>query len=63
VAEAPDESREEAAAVTERGVEAGDAQILVCHDGSNDSERAVDAAASLLGPRRAFVPPHTNGTV
>ncbi len=45
----------EAAAVTERVEEAGDAQILICYDGSNDSERAVEAAAALLGPRRAVV--------
>ena len=46
---------QEAAAVIERVGEAGDAQILICYDGSNDSERAVDAAAALLGPRRAVV--------
>lgn len=30
-------------------------QILICYDGSEDSERAVDTAASLLGPREAVV--------
>ena len=29
--------------------------ILICYDGSNDGERAVDAAAALLGPRPAVV--------
>jgi nucleotide-binding universal stress UspA family protein len=32
-----------------------DAQILICYDGSNDAERAVDAVAALFGPRRAVV--------
>src|SRR5690242_12742643 len=32
-----------------------DAPILICYDGSADSDRAVDAAAALLGPRRAVV--------
>jgi nucleotide-binding universal stress UspA family protein len=32
-----------------------DAPILVCYDGSTDSDRAIDAAAGLLGPRRAVV--------
>jgi nucleotide-binding universal stress UspA family protein len=32
-----------------------DAQILICYDGSNDAEHAVDAAAALFGPRRAVV--------
>jgi hypothetical protein len=31
----------------------GDAQILICYGGSNDAERAVDAAAALFCPRRA----------
>lgn len=35
--------------------EAEGAQILICYDGSNDAERAVDAAAALFGPRRAVV--------
>ena len=35
--------------------ETEDAQILICFDGSNDAERAVDAAAALLGPRPAVV--------
>jgi len=30
-------------------------EILICYDGSNDAERAVDAAAALLGPRHAVV--------
>jgi hypothetical protein len=45
VAKAADEPREEAAAVTRR-LEADDAQILICDDGSNDSERAVEAGAA-----------------
>ena len=32
-----------------------DAPILICYDGSADSDRAIDAAAALLGPRRAVV--------
>jgi nucleotide-binding universal stress UspA family protein len=32
-----------------------DAQVLICFDGSNAAERAVDAASALLGPRRAVV--------
>ena len=32
-----------------------DAPILICYDGSEDSRRAIDVAASLLGPRRAVV--------
>jgi nucleotide-binding universal stress UspA family protein len=32
-----------------------DAPILICYDGSADSDRAIDAAAVLLGPRRAVV--------
>jgi nucleotide-binding universal stress UspA family protein len=32
-----------------------DKQILICYDGSNDATRAIDAAAALLGPRRAVV--------
>jgi len=32
-----------------------DAPILICYDGSTDSDRAIDAAAALLGPRRAVV--------
>jgi nucleotide-binding universal stress UspA family protein len=35
--------------------EARDLQILICYDGSNDAERAVEAAAALFGPRRAVV--------
>jgi nucleotide-binding universal stress UspA family protein len=32
-----------------------DAPILICYDGSVDSDRAIEAAAALLGPRRAVV--------
>ena len=32
-----------------------DAPILICYDGSADSDRAIEAAARLLGPRRAVV--------
>ncbi len=32
-----------------------DAPILICYDGSADSDRAIDAAAALLGPRRAVI--------
>ena len=32
-----------------------DAPILICYDGSADSDRATEAAAALLGPRRAAV--------
>ena len=32
-----------------------DAPILICYDGSDDARRAIDAAADLLGPRRAVV--------
>jgi len=32
-----------------------DSQILICYDGSYGAERAIDAAAALLGPRRAIV--------
>ena len=32
-----------------------DAPILICYDGSGDSDRAIEAAARLLGPRRAVV--------
>jgi Universal stress protein family len=30
-------------------------RILICYDGSEDAERAVDTAAALLGPRGAVV--------
>jgi nucleotide-binding universal stress UspA family protein len=30
-------------------------RILICYDGSQDAERAVDTAAALLGPREAVV--------
>jgi nucleotide-binding universal stress UspA family protein len=30
-------------------------QILICYDGSEDAERAVNMAAALLGPREAVV--------
>jgi nucleotide-binding universal stress UspA family protein len=33
----------------------GDAPILICYDGSDGSHRAIEAAAELLGPRRAVV--------
>ena len=29
--------------------------ILICYDGSDDSSRAIDAAAALFGPRTAVV--------
>jgi nucleotide-binding universal stress UspA family protein len=29
--------------------------ILICYDGSDGAHRAIDAAATLLGPRRAVV--------
>jgi len=49
VAVASDESRKKAvAAVTE--------QILICCDGSQGAERAVDTAATLLDPRHARRP-------
>jgi nucleotide-binding universal stress UspA family protein len=32
-----------------------DAPILICYDGSADSDRAIDAAAALLGRRHAVV--------
>jgi nucleotide-binding universal stress UspA family protein len=32
-----------------------DAPILICYDGSDDSDRAIDAAAVVLGPRTAIV--------
>jgi nucleotide-binding universal stress UspA family protein len=32
-----------------------DTPILICYDGSADSDRAIEAAAALLGPRRAIV--------
>jgi len=32
-----------------------DAPILICYDGSADSDRAIEATAALLGPRRAVV--------
>ena len=32
-----------------------DAPILICYDGSADSDRAIEAAAALFGPRRAVV--------
>jgi nucleotide-binding universal stress UspA family protein len=31
------------------------APILICYDGSDDAQRAIDVAADLLGPRRAVV--------
>ncbi|MGH3142309.1 MAG: hypothetical protein ACRDO9_04165 [Gaiellales bacterium] len=35
--------------------EAEDAPIRICYDGANAEERAVEAAAALLGPRPAVV--------
>jgi nucleotide-binding universal stress UspA family protein len=32
-----------------------DAPILICYDRSADSDRAIETAAALLGPRRAVV--------
>src|SRR5262245_66324531 len=32
-----------------------DTPILICYDGSESAQRAIDAAAALLGPRRAVV--------
>ena len=32
-----------------------DAPILICYDGSDDAQCAIDAAADLLGPRHAVV--------
>ena len=32
-----------------------DAPILICYDGSEGAERAIDVAAELLGPRQATV--------
>ena len=32
-----------------------DPQILICYDGSGDAERAIDAAATLFGPRSTVV--------
>src|SRR5262249_29302649 len=31
------------------------APILICYDGSDNAQRAIDVAADLLGPRRAIV--------
>jgi hypothetical protein len=39
-----------------------DAQILICYDGSNDAEHAIDAAAALFGPRRAVLLSHDVAT-
>jgi nucleotide-binding universal stress UspA family protein len=38
-----------------KGDTMNDAPILICYDGSDDAQRAIDAAADLLGPRRAVV--------
>jgi len=32
-----------------------DTPILICYDGSDEADRAIDAAATLLSPRRAIV--------
>ena len=31
------------------------APVLICYDGSDDADRAIETAADLLGPRRAVV--------
>ena len=33
----------------------GDAQILICYDGSDEARHAIDVSAELLGSRRAVV--------
>jgi nucleotide-binding universal stress UspA family protein len=48
VAAAAHEPCEEAAAAVTQ-------QIVICYSGSEDAERAVDTAATLLGPRDAVV--------
>jgi nucleotide-binding universal stress UspA family protein len=40
---------------TTREEKMSDAPILICYDGSEGANRAVDVAAALLGPRRAIV--------
>jgi nucleotide-binding universal stress UspA family protein len=30
-------------------------EVLICYDGTNDAQRAIDAAAALLAPRHAVV--------
>jgi len=37
------------------GTDAGARQLLVCYDGSDDADRALDAAAELFGSRAAVV--------
>jgi nucleotide-binding universal stress UspA family protein len=32
-----------------------DANVLICYDGSDSANHAIDAAAEILGPRRAVV--------
>ena len=32
-----------------------DANVLICYDGSDSAKLAIDAAAEILGPRRAVV--------
>jgi nucleotide-binding universal stress UspA family protein len=54
VATAADALRQKAAVVMERA-EGGSTQIVICYDGSDDADRAIDAAAALFGPRRAVV--------
>src|SRR5262245_52716399 len=44
-----------AASRQRRGGKMGDAQILICYDGSDEARHAIDVAAELLGPRRAVV--------
>jgi hypothetical protein len=47
VAAAAREPGKKAAAVTQ--------EILIWYDGSSEADRAIDAAAALLGPRHAVV--------
>jgi nucleotide-binding universal stress UspA family protein len=47
VAAAAHEPREEAQVVTQK--------VLICYSGSDEADRAIDAAASLLGPQHAVV--------
>ena len=39
----------------DKGGPMNDAPILICYDGSDDAQRAIDAAADLFGARRAIV--------
>jgi nucleotide-binding universal stress UspA family protein len=40
---------------TDKELAMHDAPILICYDGTESAHRAIDAAADLLGPRRAVV--------